>query len=253
MDIAGNLYVADDGYFTSRVQKFDPEGNFIRSYGGHCQTCYAHEGKMKSVFGVAVSPDGFVYATDYIEGKIKKFYNSGIAASSHPGQSMTSFSPRGIGVDQSGNIFVGAYEANHFRRYTNNTDYTQHGTGNMQYDIEADSQGYIYVAEGSEKVIKKFDNEGTFVSQFALNGYQSCPSTEPMGLSLDSNDDLWVVCHNGIGFMKFTNEGQFLKEYVSQGSGDGAFISTQDIAVDPSGDIFVSDFYTYRIQKFREN
>ena len=74
-----------------------------------------------------------------------------------------------------------------------------------------------------------------------------------MGLSFDSNNDLWVVCHDGIGFMIFTENGEFLKEYVSQGNGDGEFISTQGIAVDQSGNIFVSDFYGDRIQIFQEN
>ena len=74
-----------------------------------------------------------------------------------------------------------------------------------------------------------------------------------MGLSFDSNNDLWVVCHDGIGFMIFTKNGEFVKEYVSQRNGDGEFISTQGIAVDQSGNIFVSDFYGDRIQIFQEN
>ena len=63
-------------------------------------------------------------------------------------------------------IFVGANNANHFRRYTDNTTYTQHGTGNMGFDIEVDSEGYVYVAEGTENLVKRFDNDGNFISDF---------------------------------------------------------------------------------------
>ena len=53
--------------------------------------------------------------------------------------------------------------------------------------------------------------------------------------------------------MKFSKYGVFLKEYVSEGTEDRQFVSTQGIAVDQSVSIFVSDFYGYRIQTFREN
>jgi tripartite motif-containing protein 71 len=49
------------------------------------------------------------------------------------------------------------------------------------------------------------------------------------------------------------NKYQFMKEWGSQGSGDGQFNSPRGIAVDPLGNVYVTDTGNNRVQKFDSN
>ena len=249
VDTAGDLYVTDgsgNGYLTSRVQKFDSDGNFLLQFGAYGSGL----GHMTGVSDVAIAPDGRVYASSYqgINGNEIQIFD----ASGNPLDQMDKYSSRGIAINQVGDVFVGG--GSEMTKFVSHEIATEWDAGDdLLFDVEVDGEGYIYVAAGRSERVKRFDSGGNFIFEFAINDHPSCPNGQPMGLSFDSSDNLWIVCHDGIGFMKFTKYGEFLKEYVSQGTGDGQFISTQGIAVDQTGNIFVSDFYGYRIQKFREN
>jgi sugar lactone lactonase YvrE len=58
VDRAGNIYISDFGQF--RIQKFDKEGNFIRSFGGIGQTL----GRFARPKGIAVDRDERLYVVD---------------------------------------------------------------------------------------------------------------------------------------------------------------------------------------------
>jgi DNA-binding beta-propeller fold protein YncE len=52
---------------------------------------------------------------------------------------------------------------------------------------------------------------------------------------------------------KFDSDGNFMTKWGSSGSGDGEFSGPDGIAVDTSGNVYVSDFRNDRVQVFSPN
>ena len=106
VDAAGNVYVSDT--LNSRVQKFDPEGNFVTSFG-QLGTNWGEFDKPK---GVAVDSFGNVYVADSGWSNVQIF--------NPKGQMLLFFGGRGpvpgmlknplaIAIDKSNRIYVGDY------------------------------------------------------------------------------------------------------------------------------------------------
>ena len=65
---------------------------------------------------------------------------------------------------------------------------------------------------------------------------------------MDSSGNLYVTDDNGVQKLKTT--GEFVTKCGNGGSGDGEFGKPSGIAVDSSGNVYVSDYANNRIQKF---
>ena len=70
----------------------------------------------------------------------------------------------------------------------------------------------------------------------------------PAGISIDSDDTVYVNEYNNCRVSVFTHEGNFLTSFGSQGDGPGQFYYPHRISVDGNGIIYVAD--TSRIQIF---
>ena len=67
LDQKGNIYVSDTGAF--RVQQYDPEGNYLRTYGSHGDS----PGQFARNKGIAVDRNGILYAVDAASQTIQMF------------------------------------------------------------------------------------------------------------------------------------------------------------------------------------
>ena len=153
------------------------------------------------------------------------------------------------------------------------------GTVNQPYDVAIDSDGDIYVSEiawhfslipplsarqiGGNRV-QKFDAAGNVLHQIGAAGVdihsdrnQGSPVgtgngefNSPMGIAVDSDDNLCVVDHFNDRVQKFDSAGTFVTKWGTSGIGDGEFDGPVGIAVDNSDHVYVSDHYGSRIQKF---
>ena len=63
----------------------------------------------------------------------------------------------------------------------------------------------------------------------------------PIGISIDSEDVVYVCEWNNHCISVFTCEGKFLTSFGTQGSGPGQFSSPRGIAIDKNGVVYVSD------------
>jgi len=106
VDVAGNVYVSDT--LNSRVQKFDPEGNFVTSFG----QLGSNWGEFDKPKGVAVDTFGNVYVADAGWSNVQIF--------NPKGQILLFFGGRGpipgmmknplaVAIDKSNRIYVGDY------------------------------------------------------------------------------------------------------------------------------------------------
>src|SRR6185295_11539193 len=139
--------------------------------------------------------------------------------------------PRGIATDSSGNVYVADSGNNRIQKFDSSGSFLakwgSFGSGDGQFNsprgIATDSSGNVYVADSANSRIQKFDSSGSFQSTWGwgvLDGssaFQICTSS----------------CQAGLG-----------------GSGDGQFNVPERLATDPSGNIYVADHNSNRIQKF---
>ena len=71
----------------------------------------------------------------------------------------------------------------------------------------------------------------------------------PMGIAVDSLDNVYVADTFNDRVRKFTSSGVFVSKWGSRGSGDGQFNGPIAIAVDSLGNVYVADCDNDRVQK----
>lgn len=185
--------------------------------------------------------------------------------------------PGGIAVDAQGNIYVSDTFNNRIRKIgTDGTVTTVAGNGTPGYldassaanaefyapqGLVVDPQGNIFVADFGNNAIREISASGV-VSTFAGNtkpGFengagQSSEFNSPYGIALDKSGNFYVSDFNNNAIRKITSQGvvsrvagnHYSPGYVNTtvniaDSVFGAFHNPAGIAVDATGNIFVSD------------
>ena len=116
---------------------------------------------------------------------------------------------------------------------------------NLPYGVAVDGAGAIYVTDvGDQRVYKSF---GDALGYFGSAGR----FISPIGVAVDKIAGyVYVVDSNQHHVFKFSNAGTLITTWGGLGSGDGQFNLPAGVAVDSDGNIYVTDFYNQRFQKF---
>jgi hypothetical protein len=119
--------------------------------------------------------------------------------------------------------------------------------------ISIDPVGNVFVVDGNNDRIQKFDNNGTFITKWGTSGTGDGQFSFPYGIARDPDSNFFVADLYNQRIQKFDNNGTFITKWGSNGTGDGQFISPHGITVDKKGDVYVTDYANYRVQKFDNN
>jgi DNA-binding beta-propeller fold protein YncE len=141
-------------------------------------------------------------------------------------------------------------------------------TGNDSYSFqwEIPSNWTAHQQITTEKVIKNgnsvlpasnildcnwaYDSNGIWVEVWVTSGTGKGFFSDPKGVALDKNGNLYVADSSNSLTQKFDPSGKFLTQWGSYGSGNGQFSAPMGIVVDTNGNIYVADSGNDRIQKF---
>ncbi len=279
IDSADNIWVTD--YNNYRVQKFASNGTYISQFG----SSGSGDGQFSEMYGIDVDGSGNIYVADRGNCRIQKFNSSGVfvakwGANGGDGtcdENNGEFdSPRDVKVDSSGNIYVVDEDNDRIQKFDSNGTYISQfggfgsleispssdlGKFNAPRDMAQDSQGNIYVADGSNNRIQKFSSSGVFIEAWGANGGDGTNGTGngefdfPEAIVIDSSDNVYVGEANNYRVQKFDSDGNFIAKWGanggngSSGSGNGEFSSIRGLAIASDGNLLVVDNGNYRVQK----
>jgi hypothetical protein len=253
VDSFGNVYVADSDSVGHRIQKFDAEGNFIKTWGSYG----TGDGYFNNPRGIAVDLNNNIYVADEFNNRIQKFDSDGALLAIFTGGF---YRPLGVAVDSSGNVYV-ADTRNHFikkfkstgtliKTWGGQTLTYENGKFNYPTDIAVDLAGNVYVADRANNRIQKFNSDGGFLGKWGAYGSGDGYFNNPWGLTVDVDGNVYVADELNHRIQKFNSTGGLITKWGSLGSDDGEFFQPSDVAVDSSGNVYVVDARNYRIQKF---
>jgi len=175
-----------------------------------------------------------------------KWGTSGIAT----GQFQT---PRGIAVDDSGNVYVADTFTRVQKFNTSGTFISQFGVPGVvnggfvtPFKVATDSAGNVYVTDSDSTAarVQKFNSSGVF--QFVVGGFLNSAT----GVAVDSADNFYVGDQGNHRIRKFTSAGVLITSWGSSGTGDNQFDSPMGLAIDASDNVYVVDSVNNRVQKF---
>jgi sugar lactone lactonase YvrE len=206
--------------------------------------------------GLAATPLGIVYVADTNNNRVRKierngnvttYAGSGADGSSNGnGTNASFFSPRGIAIDSSGNVFVADLYNGLIRKIDTNrevTTYANIGT----HDIDISSDGTLYTI--TDFSVQKLSTNGTFTRITGANGlgYTDGASNVaqfyyPTGVAVDSNGTVYV----GDTFNGVVRKVSPLGVVSTLASG---FSYPGGLVVDSGGNVYVGDNGNSRVCK----
>ncbi|MFC1799168.1 C13 family peptidase, partial [Thermodesulfobacteriota bacterium] len=260
IDANNYVYVIDGGGPFIRIQKFDPNGQFVAKLGSGG----TGDGELYLSRGIETDKSGHIYVADKGNHRLQKLTSNGqfITKWGASGANDGEFNhPFGIALDGSGNVYVAEANNGRVQKFTSNgqflTKWEISGIWPPLTGLTLDGNGNVYVMDAYEDRILKYSPDGDLLTQWGSTG--SGPEQfdfdyNRRDMATDGSDNVYVIDNGNHRIQKFTSTGAFITTWGSYGSDNGQFVFALDgagIAVDQNqGYVYVADSGNDRIQKF---
>lgn len=254
LDRSGHVYVSEFNHYVTH--EFTTGGVPVDTLGW---TNNNWDFSMVSPRGVGIDSHGNVYVADSGNHRIRIFTSIGAHLADWPITTPTGAegSPDGIAVGQGDTVYVVVSGANvdlftpdgmMVRRWGSA------GSGDGQFSsargIAIDQAGFVYVSDGEQNQIQKFDRFGVFVGKWGSFGSADGRFSTPIGLAVDPQGHILVADYYNDRIQVFDSTGAFVSKWGSNGRADGQFRFPTGVAVEPDGIVYVADWGNSRVQKF---
>jgi sugar lactone lactonase YvrE len=293
-DSGGNVYVADEANNT--IRKITAAG-VVTTLAGSAGLVGIADGtgsaaRFDSPWGVATDGGGNIYVGDRANNTIRKITSAGVVttlagstvpfgSADGPGSAARFRSPKGVAIDNGGNVYV-ADESNHtIRKITTAGVVTTlagsaglhgsaDGTGSaarfaLPSGVATDGSGNVYVADRSNQIIRKITTAGVVTtlagSPRLLGSADGTGSAArfvgPSGVAVDGSGNVYVADFGNNTIRKITSAGvvtTLAGSAGSNGSADGTgsaarFAGPTGVTTDRSGNVYVADVRNQTIRK----
>ena len=134
---------------------------------------------------------------------------------------------------------------------TSNVPVSETPTGldpNNSYHFRVVGESEAGVDKGEDRVLTTAAHCHDF--SFSEEGSGNGQLSQPFGIDIDSEGNIWVTDTENNRVEKFSSTGEYLAQFGSEGSGNGQFKAPKGIAIDSSDNIWIVDSGNNRVQKF---
>lgn len=154
-DSRGNIYISEYGEF-DRIQKFDPDGNFVMQWGGHG----SEPGQFLRPQNLAVDENDHIWVVDACNDRIQVF-----DATSDEATLIRIWGERG----------------------------KEPGQLRYPYDLVLDGEGHIYICEFGNHRVQKLTLDGEPLGSWGTQGRGEGQLFNPWAIVRDSNERIHVL------------------------------------------------------------
>jgi len=214
VDKQGNVYVADG---TARqIMMYNRNGKFLQTIGG--------PNLFHRPIGVAVDAAGLrIYVVD--SGGVQSDEHRIRVFDTQTGKHLFDFGKRG----------------------------TRPGEFNLPQDVAIAPDGTVYVVDGGNFRVQKFQRDGTLIKVFGNIGRQGGQFSRPKEIAVDTLGNVYVVDAAFGNFQIFTSQGQLLLAVGGRADRDAPakYMLPAGIAVDDDGRVYMVDQYFRKVDIYR--
>ena len=250
-----HLYIAD---LTDRIQVFDREGTFLRSWRTPDLNVDGPSGLTIDRFDRLLVADThfyrvLVYSTT---GDLLFQIGDGVQGST-PGRFGY---PTDVVLDKAGNFYVSEYgEFDRIQVFSPEGKWLRqwggHGYSPGEFlrprALAMDSQDRLYVADSCNHRIQVFDTNGKLLKVWGSRGTAPGQMSYPYDLSIGPDGFLYVCEYGNARVQKFSMDGESLGIWGAPGREPGQLNNPWALAVDSGGSVSVIDSNNHRVQRTR--
>lgn len=246
------LYIVD---MTARIQVFDADGKFIRSW----QTPEHDHGRPT---GISIDREGNVVVADTHYYQVLFYSPDGTLLRKLGGKMGDGPGEFGLVTDvvqdSKGNYYISEYgDFDRIQKFTPGCQFIMqwgsHGEEPGQFSrpqgMAIDEHDHIWVADACNHRIQVFDTEGHLLSIWGQSGSSLGELSYPYNLVLDGEGHVYVLEYGNHRVQKFTLEGKSLGAWGTAGAEEGQLFSPWALARDSQGRIHVLDSNNHRVQR----
>lgn len=201
VDSSGNVYVSD--LMNQRIQKFDSNGNYLTQWG----SSGSGNGQFINPRGIAVDTNGLVYVADSGNHRIQIFDQNGTFISKFGSECETHAKRLFVCVTPTPNPLGGIGSGCTWQLIDNPGYQPCEGQFFWPGAVYVDSDGNIFVLDGENNRVQKFDSNKNLVT--AWGEYAATDGTvgafrSPTTLTLDPAGNVYVTDMNRANIQKFS-------------------------------------------------
>ncbi|MEM7127723.1 MAG: flippase activity-associated protein Agl23 [Chloroflexota bacterium] len=281
--VTGERVIADSG--NHRLVMLDQAGNLVRTIGSQCNLgsgadggCVdpdgdgplaLGDGQFNEPWGVAVDDAGQIYVSDTWNGRIQVFDSEGNfqtkwgtfgSTNGELGDHLTLFGPRGIAIDQGGNLLIADTGNKRILQFTSDGQFiTQIGGGGViggrfeePVSVAVDRNlGNVYVADAWNRRIQKLSANLEFEQEFPICGWESQQIYHKPYVAVAPNGDVYASDPELAQIYIYTNDGQLKNVFGRPGRENNQFVMPTGLIGDPTtNSVLVADADNNRIMAF---
>lgn len=124
---------------------------------------------------------------------------------------------------------------------------------NLPRDVTVDSAGNVYVVDGGNFIVQKFDSNGDFVMQFGGLGREYGRFARPKGIALDKQGNIYVSDSSHGNYQIFNPEGALLLFVGTRSTSlsRATYMLPAGLDIDEDGRVYLVDQYFRKLDIYR--